>query len=57
MKSDTTTFVVTGRYYNSRRRFSIKTNNAIHANSINLWCGSVWEVINGKRRLIKRVWN
>lgn len=51
-------YIVTGLYYNSNRRFSpIVCSNAQHANAINLWRGSVWQVVNGKRKLVKRVYN
>jgi hypothetical protein len=39
------------------KRFSMTYNNINMALGINLWCGSVWEVTNGKRKLIKRVSN
>ena len=39
------------------RRFKIITNKGMHAMMINIYRGSVWEVINGKRKLIKRVYN
>jgi hypothetical protein len=41
----------------NHRRFLIETTSYIHAMCINLWCGSVWRVTNGKRKLIKRVYN
>lgn len=40
------------------KRFRISTDNAIHAQGINLFRGSVWwENENGKRTLLKRVYN
>lgn len=49
-------FVVTGVYYNSSKRFEpIHSETFWYANAINLWKGSVWLVRNGKRILIKRV--
>ena len=42
------------------KRFKIVTDNrnsAIHAMYINLYRGSVWLVEDGKRKLIKRVYN
>ena len=39
------------------KRFSMTYSNQRQALAINLWQGSVWKVINGKRRLIKRVYN
>lgn len=50
-------FVVTGVLVNGRRFSPIRTSNPMIADSINLYRGSVWEIINGKRKLIKRVWN
>ena len=41
----------------SGKRFKIVTSNGMHAVCINIWRGSVWEVTNGKRKLIKRVHN
>lgn len=61
--SDFKVFVVTGRYYNSNRRFSSQyeatTDGARTALSINLWNGSVYGVLlsTGKRVLLKRVYN
>lgn len=49
-------YVVTGvDVYGKRFRF--RTENKIHAMGINLYRGSVWIVTDGKRKLIKRVWN
>jgi hypothetical protein len=52
-------FFITGLYAYSTRRFkAIRTSSYIHAMGINLWRGSVWQLDSqGKRRLIKRVWN
>jgi hypothetical protein len=51
-----TTYHVTGvDVYN--KRFRIVTENWMHAFSINLYRGSVWEVTHGKRKLLKRVYN
>lgn len=49
-------YIVTGidRY---NKRFRLTYSNKIIALSINLWQGSVWESIDGKRKLIKRVYN
>lgn len=47
---------VTGTDRNGRR-FKIITNKGMHAMMVNIYRGSVWEVINGKRKLIKRVYN
>lgn len=49
---------VTGLLYNSNKRFKKVYGSYTMAMSINLWNGSVWEVYtNGKRKLIKRVYN
>lgn len=51
------TYHVTG-VDRSGRRFRIVTTSHMHAMCINLWRGSVWAVLdNGKRKLIKRVYN
>lgn len=40
------------------KRFKIVTNNRIHAEGINLWRGTKWEVLpNGKRKILVRIWN
>lgn len=49
-------YVITGVDRNGKR-FRIKTSNSIIAFGINVWRGSVWEVTNGKRKLLKRVYN
>ena len=49
-------FIITGvtrMGYRFRKRFS----NFMQADSINLWRGSVWLLRDGKRTLLKRVWN
>ncbi len=58
MKSNTNTeYHVTGVTVNGSR-FKIVTHNFFHAMSINLWCGTVWEVVApNKRKKIKEVWN
>lgn len=55
-------FVVTGRLYNSNKRFSrhfgAGLENAKHAFGINLWNGAVYGIKHdGKRKLLKRVTN
>jgi len=51
-------FVVTGRYYNSNRRFRSRYDSYQWAMMVNLWNGSVWaELDSGKRVLLKRVYN
>ena len=50
-------FIVTGVERMNGRRFVIGPTDEFHAMCINLWRGSVWEVIDGKRKLVKRVWN
>lgn len=50
-------YVVTGTDVYGRR-FRIVTDNRVHAFGINLYRGSVWLVgDDGRRRLIRRVWN
>ena len=40
------------------KRFKIVTSNKMHAEGINLWNGTVWEVdCDGKRTMIRRVYN
>lgn len=56
---DFSSFVVTGFYYNSKRRFRQVHSNGQHALGINLWNGRVWGIrkADGKRQCIKRVTN
>ena len=49
-------YIITGTD-RTGKRFKLKTNNRIHALAINLWRGTVWQVDNGKRRMLKRVYN
>lgn len=50
-------YVVTGTLVSGQRFPAIHTNNPRHALGINLYRGSVWEIVNGKRKLLKRVYN
>jgi hypothetical protein len=50
-------YVVTGVDTRGRRFTPIHTDNPVHADGINLYRGSLWGVRNGKRTLIRRVWN
>lgn len=50
------TYIVTGVDRNGKR-FVKQYSEKFWAMGINLWRGSVWEVTDGKRRLIKRVYN
>lgn len=51
-------FIVTGRLYNSNKRFSNRYNSYGTAMMVNLWNASVWaELEDGKRKLLKRVHN
>lgn len=51
-------FHVTGVLYNSTTRFKSVYSSFNTAMMINIWRGSVWAVLsNGKRRLVKRVYN
>jgi hypothetical protein len=52
------TFRVTGRIYNSKKRFVLEYSSMHQALSVNLWNGSVWAVMeSGKKMLIKRTVN
>ena len=54
---DKTVYEVTG-VDRSGRRFKITTTNAIHAGGINLYRGTVWQVLpSGRRKVLRRVWN
>ena len=44
-------YVITGTLKNGTRFSPITTATPQH---YNIWCGSLWELINGKRKLIKR---
>ena len=58
MSKDNTKYVVTGTLVSGKRFEAIHTDNFIHAMSINLYRGNVWKVDeNGKRKVIKSVWN
>ena len=39
------------------KRFKIVTENWWYANTINIYNGSVWHVRDGKRTLVKRIYN
>jgi hypothetical protein len=49
-------YIVTGKTVRGKR-FRINSDNLWHAMGINLYRGSVWQVRDGKRKLIKRVNN
>lgn len=50
-------YIVTGVDVRGKR-FRLQYSKLFHALCINLWRGSVWLVNdNGKRKLVKRVWN
>lgn len=52
-----THYVITGTTVQGKR-FRMQTSNAMHADCINLYNGSVWGVkTDGKRKLLKRVSN
>jgi hypothetical protein len=53
----TPTNVVTGVLTDGRRFKAMRFRNKMHAMMINLYRGSVWEEKNGRRTLIKRVYN
>ena len=52
-----TRFKVTGVTRDGRRFKAIHTNNGIHATSINLWRGTVWERVGSKWTVLYRVFN
>lgn len=59
---DFVAFIVTGRYYNSNRRFRSEYDGTLSgyhtAMGINLWNGRVWgRTEDGKRKLLKIVTN
>lgn len=47
------TYLVTGLYYQSERRFRIETSSPQHVLGINLWRGRVWRRPAGTKRRIK----
>jgi len=49
-------FIVTGVTITGQR-FKKVFDSFMWADGINLWRGSVWLLRNGKRTLLKRVWN
>lgn len=52
-----TTYIITGTD-RTGKRFKITTTNVIHAEGINLYRGSKWEVLKSdERKLLERVWN
>jgi hypothetical protein len=46
-----TKYVITGKDKSGKRFSPITTTTPQH---YNIWSGSLWELINGKRKLIKR---
>jgi hypothetical protein len=50
------TYIVTG-IDRSGKRFKREYDDAFWAMRINLWRGNVWQVIDGKRKRIKSVYN
>ena len=51
-----TTYLVTG-VDTSGKKFSFRHSNVYQAVGINLYNGRVWKIVNGKRILIKKVFN
>jgi len=39
------------------KRFKIVTSNPIHADAINVYNGTLWGIRDGKRRIIRRIFN
>lgn len=55
---ETNKYLVIGYKYNSRSKFRLVCSNYMQAIGINFWRGSVyWVDCNGKRKLLKRVYN
>lgn len=50
------TYLITGRTTDGRK-FRHTYSNPMMAMAINLWQGRVWQVRNGKRKLLKTVFN
>lgn len=50
------TYLIIGRTTNGRK-FRYTYSNPMVAMAINLWQGRVWQVRNGKRKLLKTVFN
>lgn len=50
------TYVVTGLRLDGRRFRNITTSR-LHAFGINLWRGTVWRIVEGRRKCVKRVHN
>ena len=59
LTTDFVSFIVTGNYYNSTRKFRLEYSQWMMANGINLWNGRIWGVLKstGKRVLLKTVTN
>lgn len=47
-------YIITGTLKNGKRFSPIYTNTPQH---YNIWCGSLWKELDGKRKLIKRYYN
>jgi hypothetical protein len=47
-------YVITGILTNGKRFKPIHTTTPQH---YNIWNGSIWQIIDGKRKLIKRIYN
>jgi hypothetical protein len=51
------TYLVTGTLYRSNKKFRQVHSNPHYAMGINLWSGRVYQVRDGKRKLVKKVVN
>lgn len=49
-------YIVTG-VTRTGHRFRVETESLIHALGINLWKGTVWEIVEGHRKKIRTVSN
>ena len=47
-------YVITGVLRNGRRFNPINTDTPQH---YNIWRGTIWKLVNGKRKLVVRIWN
>lgn len=51
-------YKVTGKYAYTNKNFpAIHTDSLEYALQINLWRGHVWEMVDGKWKIIRTVWN
>ena len=51
---DTKQYVITGTLRNGSRFKPIYTTTPWH---YNIWNGTIWELLDGKRKRVKQIWN